>query len=98
MRKNQDFKDEATGDVHQYPLLVHGRWPMMSPVAVSGHYARPAVPLARGSAQVPFLPFVGAAGVRSTASSAASSASGWLAGGELRELHGDGGGLMIAAV
>ena len=26
----------------------HGRWPMMSPVAVSGHYARPAVPLARG--------------------------------------------------
>eukprot|EP00966_Prymnesium_polylepis_P296919 6859783-Prymnesium_polylepis.1 len=25
----------------------YGRWAMMSPVGVSGHYARPAVPLAR---------------------------------------------------
>eukprot|EP00966_Prymnesium_polylepis_P133872 3094506-Prymnesium_polylepis.1 len=24
-----------------------GRWPMLSPKAISGHYARPAVPLAR---------------------------------------------------
>eukprot|EP00966_Prymnesium_polylepis_P242052 5597985-Prymnesium_polylepis.1 len=27
--------------------MADGRWPMMSPGAVSGRYARPAVPLAR---------------------------------------------------
>eukprot|EP00966_Prymnesium_polylepis_P308436 7128013-Prymnesium_polylepis.1 len=28
-------------------FLFNGRWPMLSPKAVSGHYARPVVPLAR---------------------------------------------------
>eukprot|EP00966_Prymnesium_polylepis_P200642 4649161-Prymnesium_polylepis.1 len=30
-----------------YAIAACGRWPMMSPGAVSGRYTRPAVPLAR---------------------------------------------------